>query len=257
MQKYSIHQIASMLEESTIDHEFIRKLKKDPRKGVLKLIEKREKQESHIKEQQTKLDEMSKYEKDLYENGFEMIAGVDEVGRGPLAGPVLAAAVILPKHFSVLGINDSKQLSHEKREEYFHLIGEQAISIGIGMIPSYQVDEVNIYEATKLAMIQAITRLDPLPHFLLIDAMKLELDIPQLSIVKGDEKSVSIAAASIVAKVVRDRYMRKLGEEYPNYGFQSHMGYGTKQHLEAISNFGIISEHRRSFSPIKEVLASS
>ncbi len=257
MESYSINQIINMFEQSKITTEMIIELKKDPRKGVIKLLEKREKQESILNEQRELLQSMSAFETDLFEKGFNMIAGIDEVGRGPLAGPVVAAAVILPKTFKVLGINDSKKLSYEKKEEYFQLINEKALSVGIGIVPAYMVDEVNIYQATKIAMKNAVSQLDPKPDFLLIDAMKVEVDHPQLSIIKGDEKSISIAAASIVAKVTRDRYMKELGEEYPEYGFQSHMGYGTKQHLEAISNFGIISEHRRSFEPIKRYIPRS
>jgi ribonuclease HII len=257
MTNYTIDEIANMLAQSTINPRFISKLKKDPRKGVIKLIEKWEKRQGILKKQRDMLVEMTTYERDLYTKGYDLIAGVDEVGRGPLAGPVVAAAVILPQNFDVVGVNDSKQLSEEKREALFDLVQEHAISIGIGMIPSHQVDEVNIYQATKLAMKKAILQLSTRPEYLLIDAMKVDLEIPQLSIIKGDEKSVSIAASSIVAKVIRDRYMKRLGKEYPNYGFQNHMGYGTKQHLEAISTYGITREHRLTFYPIKEGLPNS
>jgi ribonuclease HII len=257
MSNYTIEELSNLLTKSTIDQKLIRKLKKDPRKGVIKLIEKWEKQEAMIKKQRDMLVEMTTYERELYEKGIDLIAGVDEVGRGPLAGPVVAAAVILPKDFDVLGINDSKQLSEEKREALFEIIQAQAISVGIGIIPPQQIDEVNIYQATKLAMKKAIMQLTTKPQYLLIDAMKLEIEIPQLSITKGDEKSVSIAASSIVAKVIRDGYMKRLGEEYPNYGFQKNMGYGTKEHLEAISTYGITKEHRLTFSPVKEGLSSS
>jgi ribonuclease HII len=256
MENYTIDEIAALLDKPTIDQNLLRKFKKDSRKGVIKLIEKWEKQQAELIDQQKQLLAMTTYERELYEQGYELIAGVDEVGRGPLAGPVVAAAVILPRQFDVLGINDSKQLSDAKREYFFQLIQEHAISIGVGIIHAHQIDEVNIYQATKIAMREAITQLKQKPDYLLIDAMKLELDIPQQSIIKGDQKSVSIASSSIVAKVTRDQYMKRLADNYPSYGFQQHMGYGTKQHLEAISTFGIISEHRRSFSPIKEVVSS-
>jgi ribonuclease HII len=257
MQNNTIDEIANILAQPAIDKKVIRKLKKDPRKGIMKLIEKWEKGQEILEMQRNKLVEMTTYERELYASGYDLIAGIDEVGRGPLAGPVVAAAVILPQNFDVLGVNDSKQVSEEKRENLFELIQEHAVGIGIGIIPSHQIDEVNIYQATKLAMKKAILQLSIRPDYLLVDAMKIDLEIPQLSITKGDEKSVSIAASSIVAKVIRDRYMKRLGEEYPVYGFQNHMGYGTKQHLEAIHTHGITSEHRLTFSPIKDGLPSS
>jgi ribonuclease HII len=256
MDQYTIEEIRTLLNRSKLNQKLVNNLKTDSRKGVIKLIEKWEKQQAYIIDQQKLLHKMSTYERELYEQGYDLIAGIDEVGRGPLAGPVVAAAVILPKQFNILGINDSKQLSDAKREYYFQQIQEHAISVGIGMCHAQQIDKVNIYQATKIAMREAITQLKQFPDYLLIDAMKLEMDIPFQAIVKGDQQSVSIAASSIVAKVTRDRYMKRLAEDYPSYGFQTHMGYGTKQHLEAISSLGIISEHRRSFSPIKEVASS-
>ncbi|MBM6618463.1 ribonuclease HII [Bacillus suaedaesalsae] len=254
MQNYTITKITDLLSEDDVDRELINELKKDSRIGVIKLLEKWERKKEAIKKQKEKLVEMSRYEKELYKQGFKNLAGVDEVGRGPLAGPVVAAAVVLPDDFYILGINDSKQLSEGKREELFELIHQHAISIGIGIIPPQQIDEVNIYQATKLAMRKAISQLAVTPDYLLIDAMKLEIDIPQLSLVKGDEKSISIAASSIIAKVIRDRYMKRLGQDYPQFGFESHMGYGTKQHLEAITTYGVTPEHRLSFAPIKDGL---
>ncbi|MFD1735798.1 ribonuclease HII [Bacillus salitolerans] len=249
---YTIEEIGEILSKSEVDKNILRDLYKDKRKGVLKLLEKWEKKQMLLKQLQGQLTAMSVYEKEYKNQGYEFIAGVDEVGRGPLAGPVVAAAVILPEGFSVLGINDSKQLSEEKREYLFDQIQASAISIGIGIIPAKQIDEINIYEATKRAMLKAINMLQVKPHYLLIDAMKLPINIPQLSLVKGDQKSISIAASSIIAKVTRDRYMKRMGEAYPEYGFEKHMGYGTKQHIEAISMHGIIGEHRRTFSPIRE-----
>ncbi|KAA0547955.1 ribonuclease HII [Bacillus sp. BGMRC 2118] len=254
MQNYTISEINELLSEDVIDKKLIHELKKDPRVGVIKLVEKWERKQQITMKQIEKLAEMSKYENELYEKGYSRLAGIDEVGRGPLAGPVVAAAVVLPKDFNILGINDSKQLSEGKRDELFELIHQAAISIGIGIIPSQQIDEVNIYQATKLAMRKAIGQLSVSPDFLLIDAMKLDIDIPQLSLVKGDEKSISIAASSIIAKVIRDRYMKRLGQEYPRFGFENHMGYGTKQHLDAITTYGVTPEHRLSFSPIKDGL---
>ncbi|WP_246939995.1 ribonuclease HII [Bacillus pinisoli] len=250
---YTIAEIASLMKESSLDNKLLTKFKKDTRKGVIRLMEQYEKQQAELLRQQEQWQQMTTYERELHEQGYHLIAGVDEVGRGPLAGPVVAAAVILPRQVELIGINDSKQLTESKREYYYHLIQDLAISIGIGVIHASQIDEVNIYEATKLAMEEAIHQLKPYPDHLLIDAMKLNLNIPQHSIVKGDQNSVSIAASSIIAKVTRDKYMKNLGETYPHYGFENHMGYGTRQHLEAIESYGIISEHRRSFAPIKEV----
>ena len=193
-------------------------------------------------------------ENEIYDEGHALVCGVDEAGRGPLAGPVCAAAVILPKDFYMEEINDSKKLSEKKREMLYSVIMENAISVGIGVKSEKVIDQVNIYEATKLAMIDAVNNLSVKPEHLLIDAMKLDIDIPQTSIIKGDSKSESIAAASIVAKVTRDRMLDDLDLVYPEYDFKNNKGYGTKKHLEAIKKYGVIDEHRRSFSPVSEAL---
>lgn len=197
---------------------------------------------------------MKDFENELYNLGINLVAGIDEVGRGPLVGPVVACAVILPKDFYMEEINDSKKLSEKKREMLYSVIMENAISVGIGVKSEKVIDEVNIYEATKLAMIDAVNNLSVKPEHLLIDAMKLDIDIPQTSIIKGDSKSESIAAASIVAKVTRDRMLDELDLVYPEYDFKNNKGYGTKKHLEAIKKYGVIDEHRRSFSPVSEAL---
>lgn len=197
---------------------------------------------------------MKDFENELYNLGINLVAGIDEVGRGPLVGPVVACAVILPKDFYMEEINDSKKLSEKKREMLYSVIIENAISVGIGVKSEKVIDEVNIYEATKLAMIDAVNNLSVKPEHLLIDAMKLDIDIPQTSIIKGDSKSESIAAASIVAKVTRDRMLDELDLVYPEYDFKNNKGYGTKKHLEAIKKYGVIDEHRRSFSPVSEAL---
>ena len=193
---------------------------------------------------------MLDYEKDLYGKGINFIAGIDEVGRGPLVGPVVAAAVILPEGFYNKDINDSKKLSEKKRNELYEVIKNNAISIGIGIVSNKRIDEINIYEATKEAMKLAIDNLSVKPEYLLIDAMKLDADIPSISIIKGDAKSESIAAASIIAKVTRDKMMYELDKKYPIYDFANNKGYGTKKHIEAIEKYGIISEHRKSFKPV-------
>ena len=197
------------------------------------------------------MNEMLFYERKLFSDGINYIAGIDEVGRGPLIGPVVAAAVILPKDFYDKNINDSKKLSEKKRNALYKIICDNAISIGIGVISSKRIDEINIYEATKEAMKEAVNHLSIKPDYLLIDAMKLDVDFPSISIIKGDSKSQSIAAASIVAKVTRDKMMYELNEKYPMYDFASNKGYGTKKHIEAIKKYGILEEHRKTFAPVK------
>lgn len=203
-----------------------------------------------------RLQEMQVYERDLREKGFQYIAGVDEVGRGPLAGPVVAAAVVLPADFDVLGVDDSKKLSEKKREALYGEITEKALCWGIGRRDNLVIDEVNILQATKLAMAEAIEnagrmlfdRTGGAIDFVLFDAMQIDaVQKPQLSLIKGDSKSLSIAAASIVAKVTRDREMIRLDSVYPGYGFASNKGYGTRAHYEGLREHGITSVHRRSF----------
>ena len=193
-----------------------------------------------------------KYEKELNEKGITLIAGVDEVGRGPLIGPVVAAAVILPQNFKLEGLTDSKKLSEKKREELYKIIKEQAISIGIGIISEKRIDEINIYEATKEAMIEAINNLGIKPEHVLIDAMPLDIDIDTTSIIKGDLLSISISAASVIAKVTRDHMLYDIDKEYPMYDLKNNKGYGTKKHLEAIKEYGITKYHRLSYRPVYE-----
>ena len=202
------------------------------------------------------LDEIDnyKYERELREKGVTLIAGVDEVGRGPLVGPVVAACCILPETFNLDGLTDSKKLSEKKRDFFIEEIKKQAISYGIGIVSAKKIDEVNIYEATKIAMKEAISNMPVKPEHILIDAMPLELDIPTTSIIKGDLKSITISAASVLAKVTRDRMLYELDKEYPMYDFKNNKGYGTKKHLEAIESFGVIDEHRRSYSPVSDYI---
>jgi len=202
--------------------------------------------------------DLLQFEKGLYKQNIELIAGVDEVGRGPLAGPVVAAAVILPKNAKLEGVNDSKKLTAEKRAVYHNQIIEEAVAVGIGMTSVAEIDEVNILQATKLAMKRAIAKLSIAPEYLLIDHLTLDIDLPQLGITKGDAKSLSIAAASIVAKVVRDGLMKELGEKYPYYSFETNAGYGTTAHREALKKHGYIAGvHRKTFEPIKSMIVDS
>lgn len=191
-----------------------------------------------------------KYERELNEKGITLIAGVDEVGRGPLIGPVVAAAVILPKDFELKGLTDSKKLSEKKREEFYKIINEKAISIGIGIIYEKRIDEINIYEATKEAMIMAINNLKVKPEHILIDAMPLNLDIETTSIIKGDLNSITISAASVIAKVTRDHMLYEMDKEFPMYDLKNNKGYGTKKHIEAIKEYGITKYHRLSYKPV-------
>lgn len=193
---------------------------------------------------------MYKYEQELNNKNITLIAGIDEAGRGPLVGPVVAAAVILPFNYKNNEINDSKKLSEKKREELFDIINKDALSIGISIINNKIIDEINILNATKLAMKEAINNLSIKPEHILIDAVKLDIDIPSQSIIKGDAKSISIAAASIIAKVTRDRIMINLDKQFPEYGFKKHKGYPTKKHLENIEKYGILDNYRFTYKPI-------
>lgn len=200
------------------------------------------------------MEDLYLYEKELIKEGITLIGGIDEVGRGPLVGPVVAACVILPLNYKLKGLTDSKKLTEKKREKFYEILQKDAISIGIGIIDEKIIDEINIYEATKKAMITAVNNMSIKPEHVLIDAMKLDIEIPSTSIIKGDSKSLSIAAASVIAKVTRDRMLITLDEKYPMYDFIHNKGYPTKKHLEAIEKHGIIKEHRKSYGPVKDYL---
>ena len=193
-----------------------------------------------------------KYEKELNKRGINVIAGIDEVGRGPLVGPVVSACVVLPKDYFLEGLTDSKKLSKKKRELFYDIIMKDALSVGIGIVDNNVIDEINIYEATKVAMKEAFDKANKnikIEH-VLIDAMKLDLGVDTTSIIKGDLKSITISAASVIAKVYRDRMLEELDKKYPMYGFKDNAGYGTKKHVEAIEKYGIIKEHRKTFKPV-------
>lgn len=198
------------------------------------------------------MNDLYKYENELYDKGIEYIGGVDEVGRGPLIGSVVAACVVLPRGFVLEGLTDSKKLSEKKRDMFYDIIMSQAIAVGIGIVDEKKIDEINIYEATKVAMKEAIYNTNIKLEHVLIDAMPLDIDIPTTSIIKGDSKSISIAAASVIAKVTRDRMMYELDKKYPMYELASNKGYGTKKHIEAIREYGITKYHRLSFKPVSE-----
>ena len=201
--------------------------------------------------------DLYKYENELYDKGIKYIGGVDEVGRGPLIGDVVAACVVLPRDFYLEGLTDSKKLSEKKRDIFYDYIINNCLAYGIGHVSPKEIDEINIYEASRKAMLMAISEVRKkisLEH-VLVDAMPLtSLDISSTSIIKGDAKSVSIAAASVIAKVTRDRMMYQLDKKYPMYGFGSHKGYPTKKHIEAINKYGLIDGYRKTYGPVKKVL---
>ncbi|MCT4777970.1 MULTISPECIES: ribonuclease HII [Exiguobacterium] len=223
----------------------------DPRAGVQALIRQRERQFAQEHALRADYTARHAFEDEWKAQGFSLIGGVDEVGRGPLAGPVVAAAVILPEGFYHPGLNDSKKMSKRARESAYRILMDEA-SVGVGIVDADVIDQVNIYEATKLAMVEAVRQLGTVDA-LLIDAMRLDLDIPQQSLIKGDARSVSIAAASVVAKVVRDNMMEDYAVLYPGYGFERNAGYGTKDHLTGLAEHGITPIHRKSFAPIKQM----
>lgn len=236
-----------------LDDPLLAELEQDSRSGVIQAIAKQKREIQKRIDEDERLEGMLAYEKECYARGMELIAGVDEVGRGPLAGPVVAAAVILPKACKIPGLNDSKKIPKSKHKEIYEAVLQNAIAIGIGIKDNHVIDQVNIYEATKLAMMEAIGQLEPQPQHLLIDAMKLDLPIPQTSIIKGDANSLSIAAASIVAKVTRDQMMEEFDCEYPGYDFTQNAGYGTANHLAGLDKLGVTPIHRRSFEPVKSM----
>ena len=236
-----------------LDDPLLTELEQDGRSGVIQAIAKQKREIQKRLDEDERLEGMLAYEKECYARGMELIAGVDEVGRGPLAGPVVAAAVILPKGCKIPGLNDSKKIPKSKHKEIYEAVLQNAIAIGIGVKDNQVIDQVNIYEATKLAMMEAIGQLEPQPQHLLIDAMRLDLPIPQTSIIKGDANSLSIAAASIVAKVTRDQMMEEFDKEYPGYDFAQNAGYGTAKHLAGLDKLGVTPIHRRSFEPVKSM----
>lgn len=198
--------------------------------------------------------DLLKFEKELYSKGYNFIAGTDEVGRGPLVGPVVAAAVILPKNYELKGLNDSKKLSEKKRNIFYDIIMKEAVSVGIGIVSEKIIDEINILEASRLAMNKALDNLDVKAEYILSDAMKLDRDVPVMPIVHGDALSLSISAASVIAKVTRDRMMEDLGKKYPEYEFQNHKGYPTKRHIELVKKYGVLDNYRKTFKPISEMI---
>jgi ribonuclease HII len=244
----SISEIKSAFSQADISEysTLIDKYKDDDRSGVIKLVEGARKKLGAYEKELERTHRMYHFERKYSDIGY--VCGIDEVGRGPLAGPVVAAAVILPKDFEITYLNDSKQLSKKKREELYEVIMDKAVSVGVGMADEKIIDEINILNADYEAMKIAISQLKVQPQLLLNDAVTIPgVDIKQVGIIKGDTLSASIAAASIVAKVTRDRLMEDYDKEYPGYGFAKNMGYGTAEHIEAIRTNGPCRIHRRTF----------
>ncbi|KRL01188.1 ribonuclease HII [Liquorilactobacillus capillatus] len=248
--KLTIARIKKLLAQKP-DKEFIDKLGADPRKGAQAQLKSYLRKTAKIKKQRAQFEERFSFEKQFWSEGCAHVAGIDEAGRGPLAGPVVAAAVILPHNFSWVEVNDSKQLSAAKREYLYDKILEESLAVGIGYADNNLIDEINIYQATRSAMRDAVTALKLTPQQLIIDAMQIETVIPQLKLIKADARSVSVAAASIVAKVSRDHLMNYYDTLYPAYDFKDNNGYGTAKHLAALSTYGVTPIHRQTFEPIK------
>ena len=251
MKRLSVEQIRSMVAECAPEERdaLAQVLLADCRNGVVKLGEKMIRDEQKRLKELQRLENLWVIEDRLHQEGYEVICGCDEVGRGPLAGPVVAAAVLLPRDAVLYGINDSKKLSEKKREELNDMIFEQAIAVGIAEMSPRVIDAINILEASRLAMVQAVRNLGVDTDFVVVDGWENpHFLLPQQAVVKGDSKCISIAAASIVAKVYRDRLMVKLSEQYPQYGFEKNKGYGTKEHYEALLQYGPCEMHRTSFN---------
>lgn len=255
-EKLTVSTIKKLLQTAT---QIPEQLLLDERKSVQRLVKQFHKKKEQEKQLQRQLEQMLLFEQELLNDRQQYIVGIDEVGRGPLAGPVVAVSVIMPMDKFLLGVNDSKKLTANKRKQLYEQIIDVAVAYGIGIIPAETIDEVNIYEASKLAMIASLNDLQQkVPHIkidhLLIDAMQLDVPYAQTKIIKGDAKSYSIACASIIAKVVRDEMMAKYDQLFPGYHFYKNAGYGTKEHLEGIRQYGITRIHRKSFEPIKTIV---
>ena len=246
----SISEIKEVLGNCSMEElpEQMKQFEEDSRKGVRTALASFRKKYEKYQQELARLDEILTYERGLWEAGYDLVAGIDEVGRGPLAGPVVAAAVILPKECKIEGVNDSKKLSAKKREELYDIILEKAVSYGIGIVSNERIDEINILKATYEAMREALSQLKPKADYILADAVTIPMvSTPQRGIIKGDAKSMSIGAASIVAKVYRDRLMEAYEEVYPGYGFASNKGYGAAEHIEGLKKLGPTPIHRRTF----------
>lgn len=251
MKQHSIAEIKTYLANCPkLDEALRQQLAEDQRAGVRRLLASWERKRAKEKALKLKFQEMNEFERRLLASGYKTIAGIDEAGRGPLAGPVVAGCVVLQPECTILGLNDSKQLSASARDRLFVQIKENALAFGIGMATAQEIDQLNIYQAARQAMLRAVQALTVSPDYLLVDAMTLPVEMEQQSLIKGDARSNSIAAASILAKVTRDRYMIAVDARYPGYEFSAHKGYGTAAHLAALQRLGPCPEHRMTFAPL-------
>lgn len=251
IKKYTIKQVEGIFAQGQVDEDFLAVCRQDGRKAIKTILRRYEREQAD----RERVAALYEYEQQFWNKGCEFVAGVDEAGRGPLAGPVSVAAVILPHNLYLPKINDSKKISAKVREELYDEIMAKAIAVKAVFVDAKTIDRVNIYQATINGMYESIFGLAQEPQAVLIDAVKLEnLDMPSLSIIKGDAKSASIAAASIIAKVNRDRLMDQYDKEYPEYGFAHHKGYGTAEHIAALRQHGPCPIHRQSFEPIRSMV---
>lgn len=249
-----IAEIREILKKDDVPEEVLQEILSDSRKGVQKLVQAYMKRLEKLSREKLRVESMYEVESSFYKKGMNLIAGIDEVGRGPLAGPVTVAAVILKPHWFAAGLNDSKKVTPVHREELSKKIHEEAVDISIYSLPPEEIDAVNIYEATMMAMYQAVKNLKVKPDAVIVDAMPLHFPFPTVSMIHGDARSASVAAASIVAKVYRDHLMDEYDREYPGYGFAKNKGYGTAEHIHALEELGVTPIHRRSFEPVKSMV---
>ncbi|MDO4903496.1 MAG: ribonuclease HII [Limosilactobacillus sp.] len=255
MSKMTISEVKELLKtvESESDPR-LDLLRRDPRKGVQTALTQLHKRLEQRAQAYAAFKERFKYENNLWSQGAKYVAGMDEVGRGPLAGPVVTCAVILDPSFDLIGVTDSKQLTRQEREKLYLRIVDEAVEVSIAVNDQDVIDSMNIYAATQDAMMRAVNNLYHRPDHLIVDAVPLPFDYPQTTLIKGDQKSISVAAASIVAKEYRDHLMRDYDRLYPGYGFAENMGYGTKEHLDGLAKYGVTPIHRRSFNPVPKYL---
>lgn len=249
-----IAEIREILQQDDIPEPLLQEILADSRKGVQNLVRAYMKRLEKLSLEKLRVEAMYEVESGFYKKGMNLIAGIDEVGRGPLAGPVTVAAVILKPHWFAAGLNDSKKVTPAHREELSKKIHEEAVDISIFSLPPEEIDAVNIYEATMMAMYQAVKNLKVKPDAVIVDAMPLHFPFPTVSMIHGDARSASVAAASIVAKVYRDHLMDEYGQEYPGYGFAKNKGYGTAEHIHALEELGVTPIHRKSFEPVKSMI---
>lgn len=249
-----IAEIREILQKDDVPEEVLQEILSDSRKGVQNLVQAYMKRLEKLSREKLRVESMYEVESSFYKKGMNLIAGIDEVGRGPLAGPVTVAAVILKPHWFAAGLNDSKKVTPVHREELSKKIHEEAVDISIYSLSPEEIDAVNIYEATMMAMYQAVKNLKVQPDAVIVDAMPLHFPFPTVSMIHGDARSASVAAASIVAKVYRDHLMDEYDREYPGYGFAKNKGYGTAEHIHALEELGVTPIHRRSFEPVKSMV---